>query len=201
MRIMKKIFWVEKLGVFEIVAFVLRSFFPVVSVKYDENKVSLGGKRLLTFLNKINLCKNFSPANLLLGKNTEGFSLSYIRDKDLDACWDEFCESYIPNKTESYKRMLKAYVVAKLYFQVSFILMVVEEIRRYPEWTHELILLRHPETYILVDYYDRKRGLAIRSFLPDKEYLKYFLKPLFYVFQNIISRIIRRKIKSNIIHC
>ena len=190
--------WVEKLGVIDIVIFFIRSLFGNLKVYYDEYQVTSRGNAFLSFSRRLNCCKNFLPASLSFdGKDSKGFSLSYQVEENLDTCIEGFCNKYLKNESERFKKMATCYLAAYLLQRITFITMVEARIVNLKNLRHEILCVRHPVNSLIMKFYE-SRGVKIRQSYSFKGYLKILARPFCYLLITLYSQLLGRKVKSNI---
>lgn len=195
---MKKIIWVEKLGIAEIILLLIKYFFSDITVRYDEHRVSTLVKRFLNLLGKLNVSMNMHPANLSLNKkDSKGYALKYQMEENLNICLEGFCRHYIPDEPEWFKRMSKSYLGSFLSHRISFITMIEAKSGDLKGIKHEIFIVRHPVNSLVMKYYQQK-GFNIKQSFSVRGYFVIIIKPIYYFFMTLLSQIVGRKVRSNI---
>lgn len=194
----KNVIWIEKIGLIITVKLQVLGFFSNTIVRYNEHHISFLCKKYFRLLRKTDICKNFNPANLSLDKkDSKGYALSYKVHKSIDICVEKFCQQYISNKPEWFKKMTKTYLAFSLLSRITFITMVESEIEEKLDQKNVLYLFRHPLNSTFIPFYTKK-GLTIKESYNLIEHIRFFLKPLKVIFAILLSKITSYKIKTNI---
>ena len=194
----KKIIWVERLRLREIIIFILRGIFANIIIHYDEHQISYSGKSFLNLSNRLNLCKNFYPAFLKLNeKDYRGYNYNYQFLKNLNTCVEGFCEQYIPSMPDWFKNMTKNYLATLLFYRVTFITMVEIKVDKMRDVRHELSLIRHPVNSLIIKYY-KERGFTIKQSFTFIGYLRIIIAPFYYLIMTLFHQIVRSKVTGNI---
>ena len=192
----KKIIWVESLYSLDLLFLIPRVFFTDCIIYYDEHQISKLCIRLINLLKRIKLCSNYYPAKLSFDiKDYRGNALSYSTYEELRICVDKFCDQYISDKTQNIKEMVKTYISFYILPQITFIKMVESKIS-FQYQSNILYLKRRPFSFILVNYYKRK--FQIENSFNYSEIIRLFLKPFFFLFIAIVSKVLPREMKTNI---
>lgn len=194
----KKVIWVEKLGIVDIVFLTCLKAFYQISIRYDEHKVSPFAQRLLSILQSLKLCMNFYPAKLSLNvKDSKGYALTYKVEQDFGYCLDEFCNLHVSNEGDWFKQMTRAYIASYLSSRIRFIAMVQSEIEDYDKQINILYIARHPLNSVIIPYYKKKEFTFWTS--PGLiENIKFYLRPLYFILTILLTRLFASKVKTNI---
>jgi len=194
----RKMVWVEKTGLIEIVILLFERLFCNIKVYYDEHQITQSASKVLKLIEKINTLKIFFPANLSFAKKDErGYSITCQAQKNLNICIEEFCSKYIPDEPDWYKQMTMSYLSSCIYSRIKFITMVELKIIEYTDVQHKLLLKRHPVNPLVINFY-KGGNFHIRQTVSINEYLKMMMVPLYYIIMTFVSQVVRGRIKSNI---
>lgn len=186
-RAKKTVYWLEHLGIWEVLIFSVRAVFCRIKVNYDENKDSpLAVKLLVLFKGRL-----FYPAHLTLDKKDKsGYALNYRMEKILDECSDDFCSRYLAGEAEYFKRMVKSFISSQRFYRVTFLTMVkaTPEFIENKDVNHNIIyLVKNPLNKTFLNFY-RKSGYSLKESLFSFEYCKYYVRPLYLLMRILFSR-------------
>jgi len=194
----KKIVWVEKTGLIEIVVLLFERLFCNIKVYYDEHQITQSAGKVLKLIEKINALKIFYPANLSFAKkDDQGYSLTYQAQRNLNICLEGFCSKYIPDEPDWYKQMTKSYLSSCILNRIKFIVMVELKAIEYMDVQHELLLKRHPANPLIINFY-KGGNFHIRQTVSINEYLKIMIKPVYYIIMTFLFQVVGGRIKSDI---
>lgn len=197
----KKIFWVEKISLSNILVFWLKSFFIDIRVNYNQFQTYPFAAKFLKFFGKSSLNKIFFPVELpsrIL--DVKGAALIYKVDKELDACIEDFISKNIPQESGPYKEMFKSYLAINLQPKVIFITMVDCEIASGKVYTAEIntvYLNSQPFNYLLYSFY-RSKGWHIKYSPFSLTSIAFYFMPFCYLGFFILCKLSGRKAKTNI---
>lgn len=160
------IIWVQKLGIFVILFFVIRSLFIKVIVYYDEKATSPFFKSFLKILDQFGFSGIFQKAFLTFDRTDIGKpTLSYrIRD-ELDQCLEYICNQYGLTGNIRLKNMVKCYLCDSVGPKITFINMVREKIDTKvmsKEADHDIYIRKHTLNIFIRRFYE-KQGVVIKE--------------------------------------
>ena len=195
----KRIVWVERLGILDVIIFLFQQVFSNIIVHYDEFKISNSCKLLLTIFKKLKKYQFFIPANLSLNtKDSHGYAMYYQLESNLNICVEEFCRSYIPKEPDRFRKILKCYLAGLLFQGITFITMVESKIATLYKENHEIFIVRKPGNFLLIRFY-KSKGLEIKQSFGFGECLKIIIRPFVKIAVMIFSQFIQgTKVKTNI---
>lgn len=194
----KKVFWIEKFGLWEVLIFLAAGLFYAIKVNYDENNVSSAARYSLALLRKLNPYTKFSPVHLSLDKtDRQGYSLNYRMESDLDDCLERFCNNHIPHESGAFKKMLKSYLSSFLFYRVTFITMVSYCAERDDIKQNVLYLTYSLFNSIITDFYS-KRGFVVWQSLPNFKTVKYCIRPWYFLSRIIFTKCIKKHIRQTL---
>ena len=142
---MKKIIWIQKTSLVEIILCGIRSLFSEITVNYDERNISFTARYFLTWMKKFGLYKNF--CSLLLSgdkKDSTGCTLFYNIYTDMEACIEQFNSEYISSEPVWFKRMVAAFLLNWASNPFYFVTMIKEEILNKKDLEHEVYIAGYP---------------------------------------------------------
>ncbi len=184
----KKVFWVEKIALTDILRFLAQGCFDNIRINYDRFNTYPSAIKFLGFLERTQLNRIFFPEELTLRKLDEkGSALIYRVHKDLDTCIKEFFVKNIPQEPRRFKDTIKAYMAINLLDKVIFITIVDSEVNfgKASSGKNNIIYLNgHPLNYLVRRFY-KSRGIVIKESVDLTGRLKYYLKPCFYCFLHV----------------
>ena len=193
--------WVQKLGTFAILSFILRSLFSKVIVYYDEKAVSPLLESFFIILDQIGFSGIFQKAFLTFDRSVIGkSSLAYgIRD-ELDQCLEDICNQYGLTGDIRLKNMVKCYLCDSVYPRITFINMVREKINAKgmsKETDHEIYIRRHSLNAFIRKFYEQQ-GLVIKESGIVDENVGIFLRLFAYFAIILYGKFFYRGIFTNI---
>jgi hypothetical protein len=160
------VIWVQKLGILDILSFILKSLFTKVVVYYDEKTISPFLENLLRILEQFGFSRIFQKAFLSFGRNDIGKScLSYRKRDELDQCLENICSQYGLTGDIRLKNMVKCYLCDSVGSRITFINMVREKIDAKgvsKEAEHEIYIRRHSLNAFIRIFYEQQ-GLVIKE--------------------------------------
>ena len=194
--------WVERMSLAGIAVFLVRGILSDTTIIYDERNIYPLARRILNLLRGVKLCSNFYSANLFLldKKDTEGKTLRYRVNKDLNECIKNFIENHIPDEHRRFKNMLKSYMAHHLERKVIFITKVCSEIeaRADKSLRKDIIYInKNHLSYLIVRFY-RRKGFTIKEEFNLIEALKFYFRPLGFMAGLFIGMVFKKKISGNI---
>ena len=197
----KKVFWVEKIALTDILRFLAQSCFGDIRINYDRFNTCPSAIKFLGFLGRAKLNRIFFPVELTFGKmDADGYALEYKAEKELGACIDDFLSRHVTRKPKRFKDMLKSYIAGHLRSKVVFITMVTSEIDSGKTLSGEknvIYLKRDPFNYLLCKFY-RDRNFAVHRPVISMAHIMFYFKPFYYLSLFMLCRLSNAKIKSNI---
>ena len=197
----KRIYWVEKISLTDILFFLIRSKFSDIKVNFDQRQARPRSSKFLGILGRTGSGGVFFPVDLTLHKlDAKGLALTYRVDKELNACVGGFIDGKIPRETGRFKDMLKSYLAENLKSKVIFITMAGSEIvpgKGAAGEAHIICLSGHPLNYLLCRFYSGP-DFIVRNAIDPVGDLKYYSKPFYYLVFFLLCKLGAPKVKTNI---
>lgn len=195
---MKKVLWMQKLGLRPILFLLMKSLFFDTSVHYDEKGLSAVGKRLLILLKKFKSCKNFHSFTFKGDKKKpDGSSIFYEIYRDMEKCMGKFNRAFIPGESEAFKKMLAAYLLNWDSSPFHFISGIKNDILGLKDAEHVVYISDFPVDVVIEKFYD-PAGFKIKRIRSLTKYLLYIAKPFALFLMIFLHQVLSRKIRTNI---
>lgn len=194
----KRNVWVEKMSLIDAAVLFFASLFCKINIRYDEYHASTAAVYLLELLKRLHFTLCFYPAGLSLDKkDSYGYAVNYKLSDSIDACAGSFCDEYLSDRVDLYKKAAKSFISFHLFNRFTFITMVEAE----PNFKAEcdsIYLSWHPLNNVVNAFYRKKYYLIKESFV-SQEGIKYKLRPVYHLLMVLFSRINPRKAETNIL--
>jgi len=182
-----EIVWIERLTIFEVYRFSLKSLFSQLVVYYDKEQASAQAKALVS---RSGYFRNFLPAELSIEKkDRKGYSVQYHFEEHLSACSEHFASKHIPGQMDAFKKMLTPYFSSYLYWRLVFITMAeYSEVFQGSDPQDNLFYIsRHPLNSVLIEYF-REKGYRIQQSPFTGGSFKYYLRPVYHLLSVLLAR-------------
>ena len=195
---MKKIIWIQKTGLVEIVLCGIRSLFSESTVNYDERNISLAARYFLMWMKKFGLCKNFYSISFSGDKKDPiGCTLYYKIYKEMIVLVENFNSEYVASEPLWFKKMVAAFLHNYNTTPLYFITMVEEEIVFEKDTEHVVCISCFPVNILIKKFYI-PAGFRIQTICNLKEIIKHILNPFYILFMLLLHQMRGVNFKTNI---
>jgi hypothetical protein len=195
------IIWVQKLDLFVIISFIIRSFFTKVIVNYDEKATPPFFERVLKILDQFGFGRIFQKAFLTHDRSDIAQSSLFYRIRDdLDQCLEHICDQYGLTGDIQLKNMVKCYLCDSIGPRITLINMVREKIDAkgmQKETDHEIHIRKHTLNIFIKRFYEQQ-GLVIKELGIVGEHIGIILRLSAYFAIILYGKVFCRGVFTNI---
>ncbi len=196
----KKVIWVEKLNILNVLFFIIENLYCNIEIRYDEHRISYFVQKILRLIKKKNISLEFLPAVLSLGqKDEKGYALEYYKQDVLFNSLELFCNVNISKEPKWMRYMTRCYLTSHLGSRIAFITMVRKQMSKMKNCEHEMFVISNFANYIIINYF-KEKGIKIRQFTPIISYFRLIMIPPYLIIRSLVLQIFSKKIIGNIQH-
>ena len=181
---MKKIIWVQKLSLKELIYFLFLSIFWNVEIRYDGYNISTTSKNIINLFRLLGIQMKLLPV-VFPGdkKDVDGSTIYYLIYRNMQSTMEIFIQNHIKEYPTWFKKMMASYLFNWLDNPYYFIEMVKEELFKSPGVSHEIYVSCYPITEIVkLNYRQEKFTIKGLFYLKD---IRRAISPFFYLLKII----------------